>query len=125
MPIYPCPKPPKKERKPSRLSRVNKSDGKETLILTGEEWDAEREAVGCEAGFLCSNPQCHRIAPLHDLEVEREEGVMPYLVKAGQLAHVDPRKMGGGSRKDFRSNLRWMCWICHHLETIGKLEITW
>jgi hypothetical protein len=125
MPIYPCPKPPKKERKPSRLRGRRKSDGEEYLILAGEEWEAQREAVGSEAGFLCSNPKCNRVAPLHELEVDREEGVMPYLIKAGQAAHIIPRRMGGGSRKDFLHNLRWLCWICHHLETIGKLEITW
>ena len=119
MPIYPCPKPPRKERKPSRLNRRNKSDGKEVVICNGEEWDMLREEVGTEADFLCFH--CGDPAPLHDMEIEPEEGVMPLLIRAGQLAHRLARKMGGAFRDDNKSNLRWLCWVCHHMETIGKL----
>lgn len=120
--IYPCPKPPKTERKKTRLSRRNKSDGRQVEICRDKEsWEERREEVGEEAGFLCEH--CSEPAPLHDLEIEREEGVMPYLIRAGQCAHIKARKMGGGSRDDQRENLRWLCFGCHHLETIGKLVI--
>ncbi len=120
--IYPHPKPPKTERKKSRLSRRNKSDGRVVEICADREsWEQRREEVGEQAGFLCEH--CSRPAPLHDIEVEREEGIMPYIIKAGQAAHVQARKAGGGSRDDKRSNLRWLCWICHHLETVGKLVV--
>ena len=118
----PIPKPPKRE-KSKRRWRLNKSDGKEVLICIDEEWEAQREEVGTAAGFICQAPRCNRVAPLHDVEIDREEGVMPILVRAGQAAHIIPRRAGGGTRTDITSNLRWLCWRCHHLETIGKLVI--
>jgi len=124
MAITPIPKPPKKE-KASRRSGVRKSDSTEYLILSDEEWDAQREIVGERAGFLCENPKCRRVAPLHDVEIEREEGVMPYLIRAGQGAHIIPRRAGGGTRTDDASNLGWLCWICHGLETDGKIVLDW
>lgn len=121
--IYPCPKPPKKEKK-GKLQRRNKSDGQEVEIcISPEEWEARREEVGTAAGFMCQAPRCDTVAPLHDIEVEREEGVMPYIIRAGQAAHRTPRRMGGGSRDDKRGNLLWLCWVCHHMETIGRLVI--
>lgn len=123
MAIYPCPKPPKIQRKPSRLRRRNKSDGKEVTICDGPEWEIQREIAGDRAGYLCENPRCDRVAPLHDIEIDREEGVMPYLIRAGQAAHIIPRRAGGATRNDDASNLRWLCWICHRLEHDGKLVI--
>jgi len=120
--IYPCPKPPKTERKPSRLSRRNKSDGQQVEICRDREsWEERREEVGSDADYLCQH--CGDPAPLHDVEIGREEGVMPYIIRAGQAAHRIARKMGGAFRNDEASNLRWLCFQCHHLETVGKLVI--
>lgn len=121
--IYPCPKPPK-GLKPGRVSRWNKSDGKHVEICRdSEEWLKQREAVGARAGWCCEN--CGEPAPLHDQEIQREEGVMSSILRAGQAAHINARKMGGGSRNDKTENLGWLCFMCHHLETIGKLKIKW
>lgn len=123
MPIYPYPKPPKKERKPSRLSRRNKSDGREVLITHGADWEAQREIVGERAGYVCEN--CCEPAPLCDLEIECEEGIMPLLIRAGQAAHIIPRRAGGATRNDNADNLGWLCWVCHRLEHDGKLKLDW
>ena len=123
--VYACPKPAPGRPKPGRIVRVNKSDGKEVEICRSrEEWEAQREEVAERADYRCEKirgiRRCDRPAPLHDEEVEREEGVMPYLIRAGQAAHIEARKMGGGSRHDSAANLEWLCWICHHEDTIGR-----
>lgn len=120
--IYPCPKPPKGRAKPEVTVRMNKSDGALVEIRHSHRaWEIRREEVAERAGFLCEH--CNRPAPLHDEEVQREEGVMPLLIRAGQAAHIRARKMGGGSRNDAIKNLRWLCGTCHRLETEGKLVI--
>ena len=119
MTIYPCPKPPAGRSKPVRLNRRNKSDGKVVEICrSSTAWDERREEVGIREDFQCQ--ECGEPAPLHNEEIEREEGEMPYLIRAGQAAHIDARKMGGGSRDDNPDNLCWLCWVCHHYETIGQ-----
>lgn len=110
------------EVQPGIIARINKSDGKRVEICqTRAAWEERREQVGQDADFLCSH--CDRPAPLHDEELENEEGAMPSIIRAGHADHVNNRKMGGGSRDDSRSNLRWLCWLCHHHVTIGKLVI--
>ena len=119
MTVYACPKPAPGRRKPGRIVRVNKSDGREVEIRRSRKaWEERREEMAERADYLCV--ECGRPAPLHDEEIEREEGVMPYIVRAGQAAHISARKMGGGSRHDGAENLRWLCFVCHHEETIGR-----
>lgn len=118
--IYPCPKPAKGRVKPAITIRRNKSNGKIVEIRHSQEaWEVRREEVGLLADFRCEH--CGEPAPLHDEQIAREEGVMPLIIRAGQAAHIRARKMGGGSRNDVKTNLRWLCWICYRLETEGKL----
>ena len=126
MTVYACPKPAPGRRKPGRIVRVNKSDGKEVEIRRSPKaWEERREEVGEAAGYRCQHRPCGRPAPLHDEEIDCGEDVLPVIVPAGHTAHKDARKMGGGSRNDKSENLGWLCRYCHHLETIGKLEIVW
>jgi hypothetical protein len=124
MTIYACPKPPKGRPKRGKVQRVNKSDGKEAEICRSPEaWEERRGDVGERAGWRCENKRCRAYAPLHDEQIERGENEMPVLIHAGHAAHVTPRRMGGGSRDDSHGNLMWLCWVCHHLQTVGRLTI--
>jgi len=125
--VYACPKPAPGRRKPGLLARMNKSNGKEVEICRSRKaWEERREEVGEAADYRCQHRPCGRPAPLHDEEIYAYgPDVLPVIVRAGHAAHKDARKMGGGSRDDKPENLGWLCWLCHHLETIGKLEIVW
>jgi hypothetical protein len=122
MTIYPVPKPLKGRNRPSIIRRINRSDGKAVEIrLSRSAWEERREEVGERASFRCE--YCFGPAPLHGVEIEREGGLMPVEIRAGQAAHRTPRRMGSGSRDDSTDNLMWLCWKCHHLQTVGKLVI--
>jgi hypothetical protein len=108
------------------LVRVNVSDGKQVEIcLDRQVWEWRRAEVYMRDGGLCV--ACKKLAPLHTItEPEALAEVYnrpPRVIKAGEADHIDNRKMGGGFRNDALSNLRWLCWLCHHLVTVGKLVI--